>query len=157
MAPQTYPSYHSYAPKETSWSLATVADRGRVIICNIYDALNRLIQRADAASYPTSLPALGYTPLTTFTYDANDNVISTADPLNHLTPSAYDGLNRVVSTMDARGGITTMAYDFNYNMTSPRAPVNNLTVCLYDAVNRKVKLTDPTAQHNTTTFGDNAY
>jgi RHS repeat-associated protein len=139
-----------------------VTDPGQVITTYAYDVLKRRTQEYDATGViPPGLPPLNHNPpVTTYVYDAADNLIQTQDPLGHITTNAYDGLNRLVSTQDARGGVVSYVLDANGNrlsVTDPLPPASqgpDITTWVYDALNREAKETDPFNKN--TTFVYNA-
>ena len=84
--------------------------------------------------------------MTEFTYDpANGNLLTTKDPLNHVTTIAYNTFGQPTSVQGpiASEPPTTFAYDTNGNLITTTDPLNNQTQRAYDAVSRLVNLTDP--------------
>ena len=96
-------------------------------------------------------------PPTTFTYDANGNLITTTDPLGNSTQRVYDavsrltsltdprglstlfrydGLNRVTEIADARQGITRFSYDANGNLLTVSDAKNQTTTYTYNNMDR---------------------
>ena len=49
--------------------------------------------------------------VTTYTYNAAGNVVTTTDALGHVTTDTYDAMGRVTSETDAAGNVTEYAYD----------------------------------------------
>ena len=111
-----------------------------------YDALNRKI--AMTQPDPVSgVPGTG-SPVTTYAYDADNNLTSTADPRHFVTRYVYDDLNRKIeeflpnpsgaSSPDVAP--TSYAYDAVGNLTLTVDPRGGGTEYLYDALNRKVTM-----------------
>ena len=69
----------------------------------VFNTLNELYQDINAAG--TSAVT------TTFTYDNNGNVFSSAAPLSRNTADQYDALNRLKQITDPNSGITKFSYD----------------------------------------------
>ena len=97
-----------------------------------YDALNQLVESVDAVDSAT-----------TFTYDADGNVLAWTNGRGDVTHYAYDELNRRISVTDPVGGLTQYAYDAVGNLISITDPLGNRTSYGYDVLNRMISATDP--------------
>ena len=90
---------------------------------------NRLTETEpyDPANPPSPIPT------TTYTYDAQDNLLSTTDPLGHTTSYTYNATRQVLTTKDARNQTTTNTYDPKGNLLTTTDAANNVTTYTYDA------------------------
>ena len=84
---------------------------------------------------------LGY--ITSYAYDALDNLTSVVQNGSRQRNFSYDSLSRLVSATNPESGTTTYTYDANGNLTSKTSPAPNqtgsssfLTSYTYDALNR---------------------
>ena len=66
-------------------------------------------------------------PTTTYTYDAQDNVLSTTDPLNNKTSTPTTRRKQVLTTKDARGKTTTNEYDAKGNLLKTKDALDHIT------------------------------
>jgi YD repeat-containing protein len=136
-------------------NVLTVTDPRGVTMSYAYDALNRLVLQTDASSYPSTLPALNHaSPITSFVYDAVDNLLSTTDPRGVTTSYVYDRLDRRVTEIDAfsypstlpalnhASPATTFLYDANDNLLSTTDPRGVTSSFVYDALNRMAERID---------------
>ncbi|MFT4025416.1 MAG: hypothetical protein QM676_01245 [Novosphingobium sp.] len=70
-----------------------------------YDTLGRLASRTDdAGSGKLNL-------VTSYNYDANDNLVAQTDPLGRVTRFVYDKNDRLILSIDAEGGVVQNGYD----------------------------------------------
>jgi RHS repeat-associated protein len=102
--------------------------RGRVVV-RTFDLRNNRLSETEAydpASPPDPLPT------TTWTYDPEDNLLTTTDPLGNTTAYTYNATRQVLTTTDAGGGTTTNAYDARGNLVSTTDPLGNATSYTYD-------------------------
>ncbi|MBV9695015.1 MAG: RHS repeat protein [Alphaproteobacteria bacterium] len=130
-----------------------------------YDKLNRLTLKTEDSflTLNSDLSAGGrVTPTWTYQYDKRGNVIKTTDPINAVTQTYYDALNRKVAQVDALGDYTQWSYDANSNMLtatsyatafgtmpaaggaapSPLSPSQSRQISYgYDAINRLTSTT----------------
>ena len=121
-----------------------VEDDDNHAMLTAYDTANRQRTLTDAKGN-----------ITTFTYDANDNVISIAEVEKSdlgnpdeifVTTNAYDNLDRLIMTTDNVGNINEYGYDSRHNRTmhsdalrlAPNLP-GNKTKMEYDGLNRLLK------------------
>ena len=106
--------------------------------------------------------------VTSVTYDAAGNVISSTDASGQTSYAEYDSMNRVVRQTLAKpsgeansiAATTTFQYDDNGNLISTTDPSGDTIWYQYDALNRQVGVTDALGycsgdpQHTTTTTYD---
>ncbi|MGH8581986.1 MAG: DUF6531 domain-containing protein, partial [Gammaproteobacteria bacterium] len=122
-------------------------------VTKITDSDNKVTQFEYVQPDPTNHPGLfkvskitdALNQVTEFTYDAQGNLLTTKDPLNHITTIAYNQFGQPTSV---QGPIlteppTTFAYDANGNLITTTDPLANVTTRTYDAVSRLIGLTDP--------------
>ena len=81
----------------------------------------------------------------TQTFDAGNTLSTTSS-------TVYDGLNRVLQTINASGKITNYTYDANGNVTAVVDPNNLTTAMQYDALNRPILVTDPNLKTVATSY-----
>jgi RHS repeat-associated protein len=60
---------------------------------------------------------------TTMTVDGNGNVLTLTDPLGRVTTSTYNAFDEVLTTQDGNGKTTTKTYDGNGNLATVSRPV----------------------------------
>lgn len=89
---------------------------------------------------------------TTYTYDAAGDKLTTTDPLNNVTSTYYNVLNRPVLTVDARGGATALVYDAAGNLVSTTDPDGYVSTRTYDPDNRPLTSSDGTKATTTKTY-----
>jgi len=124
----------------------------------VYDNQGRPTSVADALSNTTTLSysgadlqsvrdPLGNT-VTRYT-DAGGRTTSQTDALDKRSYRVYDGLNRITSLTNSRGGVVQVSYDGNGNVLTQVDEKNNTTRYVYDGRNRPTKITDA-LDHNAT-------
>lgn len=85
-----------------------------------------------------TLPAMAATTVTTYTYDAGNNVTTVTDPRGLITAYNYDGLGLLWGVSSPDTGTTTSNYD-TYGRPSTLARANGVTTTYgYDALNRPI-------------------
>jgi RHS repeat-associated protein len=93
--------------------------------------------------------------LTTYTYNADDQVTSVTDALGHATTYSYDNLGRQTSITDALNHTTSYGYDNAGNLATVTDPLSHTTSYAYDVRNLQVSVTEPAGGGTTTyTFDD---
>jgi len=126
-----------------------------------YDKLYRLIKLTEPD--PDGPLPTHQSPLTSFQYDAADQLLTVTDPLNRTTTYDYDLLGRVTKETypDPVTGIAgplspfmTYTYDPMSNVLSHQDALGHQTVYTYDKLYRRTSETD--ANGDTTTFAYNA-
>jgi len=108
-----------------------------------YDQLSQLQKTLNAANAPTFDATSGY--------DGNGNLTQSADGLGTVTRQQYDGLNRLVSTIQNYNGTDTAtkdtttgyAYDTRDNLRSVTDPDGLVTNYTYDGLNNLTALSSP--------------
>jgi RHS repeat-associated protein len=98
----------------------------------VYDELSRLLQSIGASGQRS-----------TYSYDQNNNLTVTIDPLQQLHQSAYDGLNRLVKQTDALQGTTRYSYDGADHLTGVTDPNGNATTYAYDGLGNLLEQQSP--------------
>ncbi|MGH8109157.1 MAG: RHS repeat-associated core domain-containing protein [Arenimonas sp.] len=79
-------------------------------------------------------------------FDANSNIDTVTDGLNHVTNQEMDPLNRLVKTIQNEGGInaaTQFTYDARSNLTAIIDPKTLNTTYTYNGLNDVVNLSSP--------------
>jgi RHS repeat-associated protein len=80
------------------------------------------------------------TTVTTYTYDAGDQLISETDPRGLVTNYTYDGLGQLWQQSSPDTGVTTYSYDSNGRRTSMTRASGIQTTYTYDAVGRRTSI-----------------
>jgi RHS repeat-associated protein len=120
-----------------------------------YDQLNRLTKNMNSAlatvqkyTNPAEAPPTGITY--TDGYDGNGNAIYSTDGNTVGTEQQYDGLNRLIKTLQDHAGSgathdtkTQYAYDARDNLRSVTDPDNLTTNYTYDGLNNLTQLVSP--------------
>ena len=81
--------------------------------------------------------------ITTFTYDARGNRLTSADALNETTTYTYDVMNRLTKITAPDGSTTQFAYDYRGRRISVTDANGKTTAYQYDDADRLVAVTDP--------------
>jgi RHS repeat-associated protein len=100
---------------------------GKLSAANSYDAFgqtsavdekgNRTVYERNLLGFVTRVTdPLG--AVSSFEYDANNNVVKSIDPLLHATTFAYDDADRATGDTDPLGNTITRTYDADGNLTS---------------------------------------
>ena len=100
---------------------------------------------------------------TTYTDDANGNILSETDPLGRTTTYTYNGFNEPTSVTDPSGVTTTYTYDVDGNLTSTSRPLlgtsqNQITTYTYANPAHPGQVTastDPNGKATTYTYDTN--
>jgi len=96
-----------------------------------YDNMGRLTQTSTLYSFLS-----GQTLVNHYTYDADSNRASLANPQGGVTSYAYDSLNRLASTTDFAGRLFSFAYDALGRRTGLTRPNGVNTSYTYDSLSR---------------------
>jgi RHS repeat-associated protein len=94
----------------------------------------------------TTTPSLdGSNPgsTTTFAYDSKGELITVTDPRGNTTNMGYTPAGLIASTTDAQNHSTTFVYDARGNRTSVTDPLGSITTFTYDVMNRLTLTTQP--------------
>ncbi|MCG1025143.1 kelch repeat-containing protein [Dehalobacter sp.] len=132
---------------------------------NVYDPLDRLIQKIDPLNKTINKLAYNHNSaqisstdalnkVTQYTYDKNNRILSTIDPLNHTNSQTYDNVGNIHTKTDADSNITTFNYDAFNRLTSVVNAKSETTSYTYDLNNNKLTQTD--GLNHTTTYEYNA-
>lgn len=81
----------------------------------------------------------GTSRVTEYTYDANNNKLSTKDANGHTTAFVYDDLNRLKEVDPPGAGKKVFTYDARGNKIAEEDENGNKTLRVYDNLNRVVK------------------
>ena len=81
--------------------------------------------------------------LTSFTYDANGNLLTVQDPLGQTTSHTYDTLNRLATRTDPLTRTESFAYDLAGNLSTMTDRKTQTTTYTYDALSRKTQASYP--------------
>ena len=97
--------------------------------------------------------------VTTFTYDALGQLLSSSDPCQHATTYTYDMLGRMIQRVHPDAGTDTYTYDGAGNVTTHSTQVlanANKTINYYYSYNRLDSIVYPTNRQNNVryTYGD---
>jgi RHS repeat-associated protein len=107
-----------------------------------YDGFERLSQDIGATSQTA-----------TFSYDANDNVVSAKDPNNNTTAFAYDALNRLTQKTEPQGSaLTRYAYDSLGRLASVTDPRNLVTSYANNWLDLPTTVTSPDTRVTMNTY-----
>jgi len=120
-------------------------DRTGIPTSYAYDALNRLTQsqRGSNVANPT---------ITSSTFDAIGEVLTSTDANHNVTTYAYDAAGRRTSVINALNQTSTFVYDAAGNQTSAKDANQNVTTYTYDSDNRRTQVTYPDTKFETTTY-----
>lgn len=93
-------------------------------------------------------------PITNFEYDAEGNLTKVTNGLNHATVSAYDALNRRISSTDANTGITQYSYNAINQMTQVTDPKGLITSYNLDGLSNLNQQISPDTGTSTNTYDE---
>ena len=97
-----------------------------------FDSLNRLASDLGAQAQRTS-----------YTYDNNNNLATTTDPLGHSNGNIYDALNRLTTVLGPDLGTVRYAYDAASNLSQVTDQRELVTAYTYDGLNNLIKIVSP--------------
>lgn len=86
-----------------------------------------------------------------YTYDGNGNIKTVTDSLSRVTTLAYDAVNRLTSSKDAKNGYTRFEYDKGDHLSKVTDPRSLATTYANDGFGQLWKEVSP--DRGTTTFG----
>ena len=86
----------------------------------------------------------GQTITTSHTYNALGKVLTTTDPLGHVTSNTYDAKGNLLTMTDALGNTTTNTYDAKGNLKTTTDALSNITAYEYDGYGNRIKQTTTT-------------
>ncbi|MEA5367216.1 LamG-like jellyroll fold domain-containing protein [Amycolatopsis sp., V23-08] len=129
------------------------------ITTDTYDADGELLAVSSPAYTPPGTTT-SITPTSSRTYDPLGDVLTSTDPLNHVTTNTYDQLGRLArTTLPAAGGTTPAwryGYDLDGDVLSATDPTGARHEATYDAAGEQLTSTDivrqPAAAAYTTRF-----
>ncbi|WP_284322504.1 hypothetical protein [Dyella acidisoli] len=112
----------------------------------VYDNLERLSQTIVN-------PGTGQLNLTTtYTYDANDNLITQTDANGNVTRYVYDEASEQVFTIDPTGAVTQNTYDTDGHLTATRTITTVLTASQLSALGTTPTIAAVTADLTTSNY-----
>ncbi len=111
---------------------------------NIYDSLNRIIEKKDA-----------YSTVQKLKYNANHIQTEAIDAKENSIYYAYDKNNRLISTTDPEGHTTKQNYDSTGNIIEKTDGNGSKTKYSYDQYNRLLQVTNPKGEKTTYTYDKN--
>ncbi|GMQ57591.1 hypothetical protein AN1V17_19860 [Vallitalea sediminicola] len=148
--------------------IAVRDEENRVVQKNVYDAKGKLIQQIDPKGYLSGanddarykteysydiggrLIAITTPELkqkdkqnTTYTYDAQDNILTMTDAEGNVTTYIRDLWGRAETIINAKGNSSRYTYDYAGNVTSSIDPKGNKTKYVYNSQNRLKTVIDP--------------
>jgi YD repeat-containing protein len=152
--PEQAPQLALYQYDEAGRRTSTVVDPEglNLITAYSYDKRGNVVGALDANGHLTTYTydaenrllsqtsAMG--AITGYSYDANGNRTSTVDANGAVTTSRYDSMNRLMAQIDANGYTVAYAYDSAGNRTSMTDALGATTKYAYDAVGRLVRTED---------------
>jgi RHS repeat-associated protein len=121
---------------------------GRVTsVCEVSSATLTVGTSSAPAACGQDISATGF--LTSYQYDALDNLISVSQGSLNPRTFAYDSMSRMTSSSNPESGTITYSYDSNGNLVTKVAPKPNQTTAsatvsttnTYDALNRLTSIT----------------
>ncbi len=96
--------------------------------------------------------------VTTYSYDARGNQLTTTDPLTYTTTLTYEPVfNQVTSVTDQAGNTTALTYDTHGNCTALTRPLDSTFHFSYDSFGQVSSNTDARGNTTTCTYNDNGY
>ena len=130
----------------TNGLLSSVSDPYGAVTTYVYDDAQRLVgkNQSNGEHIAYTLDNAGRT-IQTQTFDALGNLATSSS-------TVYDGLGRVLQTIDAANKVTSYSYDANGNVTTVVDPNNFTTTTQYDALNRPILVIDPLSKSVATTY-----
>jgi len=103
---------------------------------------------ADGNVLSKTEPGIG---TTTYTYDSKGNILSVKDPLNQTTMYTYNGFGQALTITGAPGN-TTNTYDAKGNLLTTTDPAGAVTTYGYDARGNLTTITDARSQVTTLAY-----
>lgn len=107
----------------------------------IFDELSRINKASGANGQETEL-----------SYDVNDNLVNSINPLDNSTVQSFDTLNRLIETVEPDDTKTGYSYDSLDRLTSVTDAENKTTSYEYNAFGDLTKLTSPDTGITTFTY-----
>ena len=153
---------NGYVASQTDWNgnLTTYVNNGRGLPKSITEAAGTPLARTTSTTWLSTfhLPVQITEPnrTTTFTYDANGNVLTKTITAGAATRSfgyTYNATGEVLTATDPRGNVTNYAYDANGNLTSVTDALGHVTsFTSYDGAGRPLTIIDPNGVTTSLTY-----
>ena len=94
----------------------------------------------------------------TYTYDPNTNQLAQiTDPNAHVTSKTYDAAGDTLTSTDGLNRVTTWTYNGLREPLTVTSPKGETTTKTYDAAGNVLTVTDPAGNVTTTVYGDSAH
>ena len=93
---------------------------------------------ADDPSYSATKAAQAFPQTNTFTYDADNRMLSMTDAAGNVTSYQYDAVGNRISTTDPNGHTTQYTYDLLNRLTQTTTPDGGITRYTYDSVGNEI-------------------
>jgi len=92
---------------------------------------------------------------TRHTYTPKGRLLTTTDPMGHVTSNWYDTKGNLLTVTDALGGVTTNTYDAGGNLATSTDPLEHTTTYSYDGAGNLLSQTDSEGNSTTYTYDAN--
>ncbi|MCW2756250.1 MAG: sle, partial [Marmoricola sp.] len=106
-----------------------------------YDAYGRMTSVVTARGNVSGANPADYK--TTYTYNANNQLLVTTDPLGHGFTNAYDDAGNLTSVTDADGKVTTYSYNADNRVTTVTDPRGAQKSTVYDDAGNVLSVDGP--------------
>ncbi len=80
---------------------------------------------------------------TVYAYNAAGDLLTVTDPMGSTTANTYDSLGNLLTVTDPRGSVTTYTYDAVGNLLTVTNALGQVTTNTYDSCNRLISTSDP--------------
>ncbi len=124
----------------TSYDTVTnVAPFGKLLETKSVDALGNTISRFTDGGHRVHQVVDPLGKITTYSYDADDNIVSKRDPNGVGYDRQYDVLGRMTQHTDTRGDVIKRTYDRAGNVITTTDAKNKVTTNFYDGAGQMIK------------------
>jgi len=132
--------------------LTTILPEGSVIEYLKYDANGNVVKKVDGIRYNSSIES---SPGTSYIYDGLGRVVQTVDAIGNSKSFQYNGLGNITKATDERGNSTLYAYNTDGTLAKVTYADGGQIEYTYDKLGRKTSLKDQLG--NTTTYSYNSF